>query len=89
MPLDEDQLKYEVSRAHRAERAYEDFIKPFIKSKQEVFYEAFMSTEPDDFERLAEIRRMTMAIDALDHEIKEFIITGKMAAIQLAGNEDD
>jgi hypothetical protein len=83
------QLKGEVGKAHRAERAYSEFIKPFIEAKHKIYWAAFKSSDPENKERLAEIRRMTMAIDALDQEIQEFITTGKLAEIALAKEDEN
>jgi hypothetical protein len=82
-PEELDQLTREQQRGDRARRAYEEFIQPFIEQKMKVFFEAFHTCEPDDVKRLSEIRRMSMAVQALDDEIKSFITTGQMAKIQL------
>lgn len=77
------QLTKEQARGERARRAYDEFIHPFVEEKMRVFFEAFQACEPDNIRRLSEIRRMSMAIQALDDEIKSFITTGKMAEMQL------
>ena len=82
-PEEIDQLTSEQRRGDRAKRAYDEFIRPFIEEKMQVFFEAFHTCEPDDVKRLSEIRRMSMAVQALDDEIKSFITTGQMARIQL------
>lgn len=79
----------ELAKGHRAERAYQEFVAPFIKEKKQIFYEAFNSTEPDDTNRLSQIRRMVMTLDTLDQEMKAYMTTGQMARIQLEESEND
>jgi len=85
-PDETHQLTQEQMRGDRAKRAYDEFIRPFVEEKMKVFFEAFGTCEPDDVKRLSEIRRMSMAVQALDDEIKSFITTGQMARIQLEDN---
>jgi len=76
----------EVINGNKAQKAYNDFIGPFIENKRKEFYETFMSVgiEP---EPLMELKRMLTALESLDVEIRSIINTGLMASNIL--NEGD
>jgi hypothetical protein len=78
-----DLLEDEVKLGSQARIAYEKFFLPFIKEKRQVFFEAFNSCEPDDIMRLAEIRRMSIVVDAFDKEMQSHLVTSEMAKKQL------
>ena len=81
------QLRNEARLGRLAKQSYDGFVKGFLKNKIDTLVAEFLSTEPDDKERLAEIRRMTLAIEALENDFLSEIQTGEMAARQL--NEDN
>lgn len=87
-PQNEVLLKEELAKAYRAQRAYEEFIAPFVSARKEAIWDAFDSTDPSDTMRLAELRRMSIIVSALDEDIKSFMTTGQMAKMQLEGEKD-
>lgn len=78
-----DQLQDEIRMSARAESFYNEFVKPFVKANKERFYEAFENTSLNDKDQIVELRRMVLTLNKFEDGIKEYITTGKMAAITL------
>lgn len=76
-------LHEEVSRAGRASRAYDEFVKPFFDETKRQLLETFDSVSPLETEALADIRRTSMILNELHDSIKSIITTGQMAKITL------
>jgi len=86
---EQSQLVDEKYKGARAEAAYKEFIKPFIEANQKSIYDAFMNSDPEDTERLSELRRMTIVVSLLDGAIKSYIDTGRMAVLSLKEAEQN
>lgn len=86
---EKDTLAAEDASGRRAQKAYNEFIKPFIEAKEKLLYEAFKDADPEHSELLCNIARASLAIRALDAEINSHILTGQMASISLAQEEDN
>lgn len=88
-PEQRNQLSDERAQGNRAERAYSEFIKPFIEAMNKQLYDAFNSVSPIDTASLADIRRTQMVVNELEANIKEFITTGNMASLMLNQEKND
>ena len=86
--IEQEQLENEQLLGNRAQRAYDEFIKPFIEDKRRILFEAFQAIRISDTDDLMEVKRMLSAIDALDIEIRTVIDTGKLASESLKQNEE-
>ena len=82
-----DKLDDGISKGHKAQHAYDYFFKPFLTKKRKILFIAFQDTSARDVEGLMEIKRMMIALDALEQEMQTYINTGKMAEIQLSTND--
>lgn len=79
-----EQLNDEVTRGRQAERVFIDFVEPFLKAKRELLFQAFNDLPITATEDLAEVKRMGQTINAFEQEFKNFIDTGKMAAVAIS-----
>ena len=83
-----EQLFNEQIKGNNAQKAYNDFIKPFVEAKRKQLFEVFASLGLTESENLMEVKRMLYAIDTLDAEIRSMINTGQMASQTLNSNEE-
>lgn len=81
--MEVDQLRQEQIVGARAERAYEEFIKHFINERRKELFNAFQVESVTNPDNLMEIKRMTMALSALEQEILTIIQTGQLASTSL------
>lgn len=82
-----EQLSLEQLRGGKAQRAYDDFIGPFIQEKKLVLFNSFCELPLSETDRLMEVKRMMFAIETLESEINTVIETGKLASITLNEKE--
>jgi hypothetical protein len=82
-----EQLTNEQLLGGKAQRAYDEFIGPFIQEKKLVLFTSFCNLPLTDTDRLMEVKRMMFAIETLESEINNVIETGKLASITL--NEEE
>jgi len=83
------QLEREVAESSNAEKAYTSYIRPFIDEKRKVLFEAFMTISVEEPNKLMEIKRQQMVLEALNSEVVSKINTGKLARQQLEEMEND
>lgn len=77
----------EVSRAAKAEMAYNTFIRDFIEQKKFDLFNRFAEANPltdTGKEELFETRRMCAVVTSLEQEILSVIQTGELAKKSLA-----
>lgn len=82
-----DKLSLEQLRGGKAQRAYDEFIGPFIQEKKLVLFSSFCDLPLTAEHELMEVKRMMFAIETLEREINNVIETGKMASITLNEQE--
>ena len=82
-----EQLSLEQLEGGKAQKAYDDFIGPFIEDKKQTLFQAFCDLPLSDTENLMEVKRMMFAVETLDTEIKTVIQTGEMASHTLNEQE--
>lgn len=87
-PDKQAKLEDELAKARKAERAYDDFVKPFVDARLKLIFDEFSNAEQLDTERLAALHRMSITVRAFEAEIQAFITTGKMAAFELQKLEE-
>lgn len=79
-----DRLQNESIKGAKAEKVYENYIKPFTEAKTEILFNAFKDISINDPEALMEIKRTLRTLESLDQEFLNFIDTGKMATQSLS-----
>ena len=84
---EQEQFEHEQLLGNRAQRSYDEFIKPFIEQKRLVLFDAFRQLSLSDETNIMEVKRMLSAVDALETEILTVIETGKLASESLTQNE--
>lgn len=83
-----EKLKSEQARGSDAERTLNRFIKPFIEEKRLVLFEAFQEVSVTEIEKLLEIKRQLLVVNALEQEMQSIIDTGRMATKTLTTAEE-
>ena len=78
-----DQLEEEQRLGNRAQKAYVDFIEPFIAGKRIALCQNFFDAKIDQLEEMLEAKRLNMILDSMENEVLSVINTGKMASQQL------
>ena len=86
-PEELDRLRSEETKGHNAEKAYEQFIGPFVIEKRLVLFEAFKEISVENEKALMECKRQLLAIESLNDDITTIIDTGKMARKSIAEEE--
>jgi len=76
------QLKDEMALGHKAEAAYEGYVKDHVAYTNQRLYQEFLSTSVTETDRILEIKRLQSALRGLEISILNDIETGKMAAKQ-------
>lgn len=81
--VDKLKLQNESIYGRKAKDAYESFIKDFVGGKLEDLKNEFLNCSVTDVERIMEIKRLSLALEALESNVLSVIATGKMAETQL------
>jgi len=74
----------EVALGKKAENAYSIFIEGFLKKKREELYDSFCNASMEKPEVILEAKRLALALNIIEEEIKTLINTGNLAAKSLA-----
>lgn len=83
-----EQCELEQAKGLSAERAYNEFIKPFVEEKRQVLFEAFQTISISESEDLMEVKRMLATVNALELDIISKIETGRLATHALEKYKD-
>ena len=77
----EQQLKDEVAKAERAQRAYDSYLKDFFAEQDKLVYDSFLAS--DSVETLQLVQYTLKALQELKTSVSQDIYTGKLAQQQL------
>jgi hypothetical protein len=77
------QLNQEIESGKRASKAYDIFLRQFIDDKREQLYQAFRDNSLEDINKLADIKRLDLALASIENEVFSVIETGRLASISL------
>lgn len=86
---EEAQLRDEVVKAHRAEAAYKEFVKPFVDANKLSLISALENTDPVNFDSVREIHRMILVLNKFNDGMKEYVTTGKLARLALNESKEN
>ena len=79
-----ESLHVEVERGHQASEILESAIyKDAIKDIREELVQALLDTPIRDTEGMTHIKMMIMLLEKVDGALKDVMVTGKMAKIQI------
>lgn len=77
-----DKLDDEIRLGGKAQRAYDEYILPFIVAKRQALFLNFCDAKNSDITTMQEAKRMNSVLDSLENQIMTDIDTGKMAIVQ-------
>jgi reverse gyrase len=77
-----NKIEEEIKLGKQAQQAYDLYLKRFIAEKQEDIFKAFIQVSISEPEKVLELKRLQMALSALETALLSDIETGKLAIIQ-------